>query len=85
MRQDSAFFDDKLLRMYESESFKYVMVAKIYEDLALNVKNRKGWIEILDGVDAFELSWEMKSWSEARDFVAYRFRLSNKEIAKHKG
>lgn len=85
VRQDSAFFDDKLLRMYEAEGVRYVVVAKMYEDLALIVKNRKSWTEIRDGVDAFEFCWKMKSWSEARDFVAYRFHLSEREIAKRKG
>jgi len=85
VRQDSAFFDNKLLRMYEAEGVRYVVVAKMYEDLSLIVKNRKRWTEIRDGVDAFEFCWKMKSWSDARDFAAYRFRLSEKEITKRKG
>ena len=85
VRQDSAFFDNKLLGMYEAEGVRYVVVAKMYEDLALIVKNRKRWKRIRDGVDAFEFCWKMKSWSDARDFVAYRFRLSEKEVAERKG
>ena len=85
VRQDSAFFDNKLLRMYEAEDVRYVVVAKMYEDLALIVKNRKLWSKVREGVDAFEFCWKMKSWCDARDFVAYRFRLSDKEIAKRKG
>lgn len=85
VRQDSAFFDNKLLGMYEAEGVRYVVVAKMYEDLALIVKDRKRWTEIREGVDGFEFCWKMKSWPEARDFVAYRFRLSEKDIADRKG
>lgn len=85
VRMDSAFFEDKLLGVLEDEGVKYVVVAKMYEQLALIVKDRRRWKKIRDGVEAFEFCFKMKSWSEARDFVAYRFRLNNEEIAERKG
>jgi hypothetical protein len=85
VRQDSAFFDDKLLRLYEAEGVKYVAVAKLYEDLALVVRERRRWTRVREGVDAFEFCWRMKSWGEARDFAAYRFRLSRREINERRG
>jgi len=84
-RMDSAFFEDALLRMLEAEKVKYTVVAKLYESLALVVKECTSWTSIRDGVDAFEFCFQMKKWSDARDFVAYRFRLSNKDIAEREG
>jgi hypothetical protein len=85
VRMDSAFFDDKLLCVLEEEGVKYVVVAKMYEQLALIVKDRKRWKKIRDGVEAFEFCFQMKTWGEARDFVAYRFRLNKEEIAERDG
>jgi hypothetical protein len=84
-RQDSAFFDDKLLAMYEDEGVGYVVLAKAYEDLTLIVKQRRPWQKIREGVEAFEFCWKMKKWQRARDFVVYRFKLSAKEIAERRG
>jgi hypothetical protein len=85
VRMDSAFFEDKLLSVLESEGVKYVVVAKMYEQLGLLVRDRKRWKKIRDGVEAFEFCFQMKSWSGARDFVAYRFRLNKEEIAERNG
>jgi hypothetical protein len=85
VRQDSAFFDDKLLRMYEAEGASYVVVARMYEKLALVVKERRRWTRVRDGVESFEFCWKMKSWKEARDFAVYRIRLSAREIAERRG
>jgi hypothetical protein len=85
VRMDSGFFEDKLLGVLEAESVKYVVVAKMYESLALVVRDRKRWEKIRDGVEAFEFCFQMKAWSEARDFVAYRFRLNKEEIAEREG
>jgi hypothetical protein len=85
VRQDSAFFDNKLLRLYEAEGVSYVAVARMYEDLALVVKERRRWTRVRNGVDAFEFCWKLKSWDDARDFAAYRIRLSEREIAERRG
>jgi len=82
---DSAFFDDKLLGVLEDEGVKYVVVAKMYASLALVVKNRKRWTKVRDGVEAFEFCHKMDSWGDARDFVAYRFELTQAEIAERDG
>jgi len=85
VRMDSAFFEDKLLGVLDAEGVKYVVVAKMYEQLSLTVKNRKRWTKVREGVEAFEFCFQMKKWSEARDFVAYRFKLTKQEIAERKG
>jgi hypothetical protein len=85
VRMDSAFFDDKLLQVLEEERVKYVVVAKMYEHLALVVRDRGRWGKIRDGVEAFEFCFQMKAWKDARDFVAYRFRLTKEEMAERDG
>ena len=85
VRMDSAFFEDKLLSVLEAEGVKYVVVAKMYEHLALVVKDRRRWKKIRDGVEAFEFCFQMKKWADARDFVAYRFRLTPKDVEERKG
>jgi hypothetical protein len=85
VRMDSAFFDDKLLSVLEEEGVKYVVVARMYEQLALHVRNRKRWKKVRDGVEGFEFCFQMKKWNVARDFVAYRFRLTTEEIAEREG
>ncbi len=85
VRMDSAFFNDKLLSVLEADSVKYVVVAKMYASLALVVKNRKRWTKVRDGVEAFEFCHKMDRWGDARDFVAYRFKLTKTEIAEREG
>jgi hypothetical protein len=85
VRMDSAFFDDKLLKVLEDEGVKYVVVAKMYATVSLRVKNRKRWAKVRDGVEAFEFCHKMDKWAEARDFVAYRFKLTQQEIAERSG
>lgn len=85
VRMDSAFFEDKLLSVLEAAGVKYVVVAKMYEHLALLVRDRRRWKKVRDGVEAFEFCFQMKKWGAARDFVAYRFRLSKEEIAERDG
>lgn len=85
VRMDSAFFEDKLLGVLEDEGVKYVVVAKMYASLSLTVKNRKRWTKVRDGVEAFEFCFQMKKWGNARDFVAYRFKLTKQEIAEREG
>ena len=85
VRMDSAFFEDKLLGVLENEGVKYVVVAKMYASLSLRAKNRKRWTKVSDGVEAFEFCHKMDKWEEARDFVAYRFKLTQQEIAERAG
>lgn len=85
VRMDSAFFVDKLLGVLEDEGVKYVVVAKMYESLSLVVRDRKRWTKVRDGVEAFEFCHKMGSWGDARDFVAYRFKLTKAEIAEREG
>ncbi len=85
VRMDSAFFDDKLLCELESKRVKYVVVAKVYAVLALILKDQTSWTKINERMDGFEFCYKMKSWKTPRDFVAYRIRLSEKEITERKG
>jgi len=85
LRQDSAFFADNLLSLYEGLGVGYLCVAKLYEDLALVIKARRRWARVRDGVEAFEFSFKMGKWTKHRYFVAYRFRLSAREIAERRG
>jgi hypothetical protein len=85
VRQDSGFFDDKLLSVYEQEKIGYVCVARMYESLTLVLKERKRWTKINDGISAFEFSFKLDSWDTYRYFVAYRIRLSDKQIANRNG
>ncbi len=85
VRMDSAFFENNLLSVLEADGVKYVVVARMYASLALVVKNRKRWTQIRDGVEAFEFCHKMDSWNDARDFVAYRFKLTKTEIAEREG
>jgi hypothetical protein len=85
VRMDSAFFENNLLSVLEADGVKHVVVARMYASLALVVKNRKRWTQIRDGVEAFEFCHKMDSWNDARDFVAYRFKLTKTEIAEREG
>lgn len=85
VRMDSAFFDDKLLRVLEAEGVKYVVVARMYESLALVVRDHRRWKKVRAGVEAFEFCHKMDRWEDARDFVAYRFELTREEIAEREG
>jgi hypothetical protein len=85
VRMDSAFFEDRLLSVLQADGIKYVVVAKMYASLSLVVKNRKRWTKVRDGVEAFEFCHKMNSWGDARDFVAYRFKLTKADISEREG
>lgn len=85
VRQDAGFFDNKLLSLYEQKNVGYVCVARMFERLALVLKDRKRWTRIDDRVSAFSFSFKMGTWSVSRLFIAYRIRLSDEQIKNRRG
>lgn len=78
IRADSGFYGDNYLKYYEGKNLNYIVAVKLYQSLKWELLGLKNWIEITDGIEVSEFTYQAHKWSAPRRMVTVR-----QEIKKH--
>lgn len=72
VRADSGFFADHFMGYFEAKKLSYIVAAKFYSSLRLQVLNLQSWVTLHDGIEVAEWSCQLPGWSCPRRMIAIR-------------
>lgn len=84
LRADSGFYDKSIFEYLESESIKYIIVAKHYSTIQHKIAGLKDWWNISDGLQITETTYQSDLWERPRRLIVVRQQIEKRPKATGK-
>jgi len=73
VRADSGFYAHDFLNYLEHENkTNYIMAVKMYPNIKQEIRSKKEWIKLKDGIEITEFEYQSPDWERPRRMVAVR-------------
>lgn len=84
LRADSGFYDKSIFEYLESESIKYIIVAKHYSTIQRKIAGLKDWWNISHGLQITETTYQSDLWEKPRRLIVVRQQIEKRPKATGK-
>jgi hypothetical protein len=81
VRADAGFFEEALLGFLEARDLRYIVVARMTQQVKSHCRQIKEWIALDDDYAVGEFRVQLLGWSRPRRFVVVRERVREKKEA----
>lgn len=85
VRMDSGFFSGQIMSYLESKAMNYIIACRFNNRIKQQLANQGKWVNIAQGLDIAETTYQAESWEEARRIVMVRqnTEIRPKAAGKH--
>ena len=84
IRADSGFYGDDYLNYFERKNLNYIVAVKLYRPLKWELLSQKHWVEVTDGIQVTEFTYQAHGWSAPRKMIAVRQEIKKRPKAAGK-
>jgi hypothetical protein len=81
VRADSGFYSDKFFKYFESKKINYIVSAKLYKPLKLDIQGIKSWIAVSKGIFVSEINYRVSKSAKLRRIVVVRQNVKERPKA----
>lgn len=78
IRMDSGFFSNHIMDYLEENRLKYIIACRFNNRIKYALVNEKTWIEICDGLEIAETTYQANNWEKVRRVIMIRQEIEKR-------